>query len=427
MAYTTGTVTSFEGASGMLQTLLNFILGTEVTGESLSGSGTSWSGSLANTPVGLGRLVINYTISAVDYEGVDDGSGNITGTNITAGSITYSSGAYSITFSSSPTGTPTADYIYGDPGQDWRELENRNTRDDGSIGDYDEPFGSDCKEVVISNTGLSGQETIIIGIRETRYSGGSYYAWNLNLYTTYNVGAEWNQSSINHGLTYYNDTYETFTRHPSIPFLDDTMSYWFYSNQQRIIVVAKVASNYESCYLGFGRRFGNPGDYPYPYFLAGSSVSTSNSATTGSYHEFIIMNSAADNNVQSIIMTPGSDFLMWNGSWGTADAFYLLPMFYFYNGGTVNPAKTNQRIMTPVYAVSKTTNRNSCYFDLDGVYHIMGAGLQSEDLVNYGGKRHRIFQNIYRTTYYDYMAIEEGAAVSTTTTTTTTSTTTTTT
>jgi len=423
--YNTGTVTAFAGASGLLQTILGQILGTEVTGENLSGTGAAWSGTLANSPVGLGRLIINYAFSSTNYEGVDDGSGNITGTNISSGSITYSTGAYSITFTGTPDATPTADYIYGNEGQDWRQELNRNTRDNQGAG-YTEVC-SPCKEVVISNTGLSGQEAVIVGIRECYYVSANFYVWDLNGYTTFNDSGEWDQNSAWHNMDAYSATYNSFTEHPHLPLVDDTMSYWVYSNQQRIVVVVKVSSNYEIMYLGFGRRFGNPGDYPFPLLIGGTTTSTYLYSETSYYHLWPLGSYRQNNSLNVWIIDPGTGICAWEGSFGQNNGPIILPYDAWSNQGALAPTENGERLMTPVYYTPYDDTGSVVWFDLDGVYHIAGTGIQSEDHVNYAGDRYRIFQNCHRTTYYDYCAVLEGAAVSTTTSTTTTSTTTTTT
>jgi hypothetical protein len=423
MAYTSGSVTAFSGANGLLTALLNFVLGTEVSGESLSGSGTSWSGSLANSPVGLGRLVINYAFSSTNYEATDDGSGNITGTNISSGSITYSTGAYSITFTGTPDATPTADYIYGNEGQDWREEMNENTEDD----EQNELFSGDCKQVVLSNTGLSGQEAVIIGIRETKYPAETFYAWNLNGYTTFNPAGIWDQNYPWHGLEHYNDTYENYDYHPSLTLADDTMYYWIYSNQQRIIVVAKVSSNYESCYLGFGRRFGNPGDYPFPMLVGGSNSRSYSHVSTSDYHTWFISTQRLENNYNVWLFDPTPNVVSWIGLTSQNRGTYVIPYDSWQDQSDLAPTNNGRRLFIPCYYTKYADDSSACYFDLDGIYLAVGTSMQSEDLVNYDGKRYRIFQNCFRTKYYQYMAIEEGAAVSTTTTTTTTTTTSTTT
>ncbi len=87
---------------------------TTVTGESLGtgdGATTTFSGTLSNSPVVRNTL----TITAGSVTATDDGSGNLTGTGVSSGSINYDTGAWSITYSSAPSnGTSiTADYDYG--------------------------------------------------------------------------------------------------------------------------------------------------------------------------------------------------------------------------------------------------------------------------------------------------------------------------
>ena len=88
-----------------------------VTGEVIGtgdGSTTSFSATLANTPVEPKSLTVHYTIGGTAYTGTDDGEGNITGTDIDSGTINYDTGEVSLTFSTAPDdGTNiTADYKY---------------------------------------------------------------------------------------------------------------------------------------------------------------------------------------------------------------------------------------------------------------------------------------------------------------------------
>jgi len=419
--YATGSVSGFNGASGLLQTILGLICGTEVSGETLSGSGTSWSGTLANYPVGLGRLVINYAFSATNYEAYDDGAGNITGTNISSGSITYSTGAYSITFTGTPDAAPEADYIYGEEGQDWRQEDYQNTQDENQQQAF-----SDCKEVVLSNTGISGQESVIVGIREWYYAASNYYNWNFNCYSQYTSGNGWMQNAISHGLDNYDTTTENWTQLPELLLNDDTMYYWVYSNRQRIFLAVKVSSNYHCCYLGFGRRFGTVSEYPTPCIVFGNGYGNIAYTTTSEVNHFPAFQFANDNYTNSLCIDPSNNYLSWIGS---ADmGIITVPGTNFdLDGKTCEATLGGRSIFVPVFIVANNggfTRRT--LFDYDGVFHIIG-GVQSEDLVNLGSNRYRVFQDGFRTEWNDFLAVEEGAAVSTTTTTTTTSTTTTTT
>lgn len=417
-AYETGTVTSFAGATGLLEALLALVVGTEVTDEVLA-TAANVSTTLANTPCAPGRLEVTYTISAVEYTVTDDGVGGISGTGITAGSITYSSGAVSITFSSTPTGDVTGDYLYGEPGEDWRQEVYRNTTD--SAEPALEPFGSTHKEVILSNTGISGQEFVCIGMREWEYPTENAYGWNLNAYTWYNDDMPWNANKIDHGFTSYNATWEMWSEMPSIPLIDDSMNYWFFSNRQRIIVVAKVAGQYEQMYLGFGRRFGNPSDYPYPLHIGGAISGLLNYASTSGAHIGIHQGIQTDAFNPKMQYSPGG---VWWGqsSQESQTAVKIEPRYSWVNSGTIAPTIGGRVLMYPCYVTNAYVLE--CYMDLDGVHHVVGTGVQAEDTIERGQKQSIIFPNIWRNTYYDHVAIEM-VDITTTTTTTSSSTTTT--
>lgn len=405
MAFSSGSVSTFSGAGGLLQALLDFVCGTEVEDESLGvpdGIETYFDGTLAHYPVGLGRFVLTYTISSVVHQAVDDGAGNIAGTGITAGTIDYPTGDFEITFTTPPDNgsSLTANYITGDPGRDWRVECHRNTRSRPSPG-YTEPFGSDCKEVILSNTGMSGQEAVIIGIREWRYPAANAHGWGLNGYLLYESPADWNSNSNSHGRTSYDTTWHHYTTHPMLPLINDTMYYWIYSNQQRIVVVVKVQSNYESAYLGFGRRFGTPGDYPYPLCVIGSLYGNSIFSSTDADHTYIASCNQSSN-YKAWIVEPANQYMYWNGS---ADQPVFLPRNPFATLGTMDHTANGRYLMTPVY-ICKYIGKDNL-MDLDGVLHCMGVGVQSEDTLTFEGKTFRVFQNVFRTDYYEFMAIRE--------------------
>jgi len=89
----------------------------EITGEAIgSGDGTTtaFSGTLANSPVKSSSVIIHYTIGGTAYTATDDGAGNISGTDC-SGTIMYSTGAWSLTFTTAPDDATdiTVDYDVG--------------------------------------------------------------------------------------------------------------------------------------------------------------------------------------------------------------------------------------------------------------------------------------------------------------------------
>lgn len=418
-AYKTGVVSAFAGSSGLLDALLDFILGTEVTAESLSGSGTSWSGTLANSPIGYGRLSISYVIGGTTYEGTDDGAGAITGTNITAGTINYVTGAYSITFSASVTGTPTADYLYGEPGQDWKQLESTPTTDQNEAA---VTFTVACKEVILQNTGNSGLEQVMVGIREWEYPAQNAAGWDLSGYLWHNDGMWWRENIAEQGT--YRDGYSSSWEHwhelPMMPLIDANMTYWFFSNRQRIIVVAKVQSNYESIYLGFGNRYGSPSRYPYPLIIKGSMYGDVNYSSTSASHRGIFRNTFSSAGHPLMTVDPGSEWRHVVGGSLYVTGMKMVPGDNWSADGTIGPGLDDAIFSQPCSLVYD--NNFTVYMDLDGVLHLASTGILSEDTMKDPDNllEYLIFQDVHRTTYSSFFAVEKGSYTTTTTTTTTT-------
>lgn len=402
-----GTVTTPFGASGLLTELLAFICGTEVVAENLTGAGTAWDGTLAHFPVGLGRLLIDYTIGGTAYQAVDDGSGVIIGTLVSAGSIVYADGTYSIDFDSVPTGTPTASYIYGEPGRDWRVVINRNSRTP-ALPSYTEPWGSDMKEVILSNTGLSGQESIMIGIREWKYAVGNGYGWDLNGYITYVVGNCWNSNNNQHLRTTYSTTWNRYTYHPGMPLYNGSMNYFFYVNQQRIVIQVKVQTQYEGCYFGFGRRFGPKTVYQYPLAIIGTHHGNNPYTLVDTNRRYIIGLTGTGVG-RYFIVKPDNVYLT-----GVVLA-QSYPFYTFVDLTSLELDELNRAMVTPTYIVDDINEVT--FMDLDGVYMVNGNGLVSEDRIIFNGKTHKVFPDINRTAYNNFLCIEEATTTTTTTTT----------
>ena len=308
----------------------------------------------------------------------------------------------------------------GGYGGDWTIKYNRNTRDNNEISPS-EPFGSACKEVILSNTGLSGTENILVGIREWQYLAGGAYGWDLTGYLTYATDQFWNIGHTEHGRDAYDATWEHFTELPMLPLINDTIYYWFYSDRQRIVVITKVQSNYESCYLGFCDRFGNLSDYPYPLFIKGSAFGNILYSDTSAIHAFIIDAGKTYYLTEHLAVLPDNT---WN-QLGIDNEVTITPFTNFVNTGQLNQTPlTKQTLVSPVMGVNQTGKQT--LWEMDQVLHVAGEGVQSEDLINGpAGERYRVFQNIFRTSYSDFLAIGESDYTTTSTSTTTTTTTTT--
>lgn len=80
----------------------------EVDSEYVTASGTSISGNLAWLPVVPGSVKLTVGLN----EATDDGKGNLVGTSISAGTIDYSTGAYSVTLKAAPDASDEVYFNY---------------------------------------------------------------------------------------------------------------------------------------------------------------------------------------------------------------------------------------------------------------------------------------------------------------------------
>lgn len=156
----------------------------------------------------------------------------------------------------------------GTPGLDWTVEMNVNATDNN--GD-ETAKGSNTKEVILSNTGISGNEDIYIGLREYYNAATNEYGLELNGYLS--VPAGWNShAAATHKLEGYDATRDHWTQLPVLQCFDQEMEYWFYSTQEFIFIALRVGTSYFQAYLGNGQRLGSPSEYPYPLVIAGSTV-----------------------------------------------------------------------------------------------------------------------------------------------------------
>lgn len=293
------------------------------------------------------------------------------------------------------------------PGLDWIVEDLSYTKNDTGLV---EPFGSDCGQMVLSNTGISGTEKIVIGVRVWKLATSAVYGWDLNCYPAWVPGQLWNGNASWHGQTTYDATYNHFSTYPCITLMDAAMTYWFFSNKQRIIVIVKTGSSYQCCYLGYGNRLGSPSEYPCPVMALGCSVGNLAHSDQSATHRWFLNPPAFFFNTpageaRTPLWIPGASY--WN--------FPVNPGEIVGVGGT---------LLNACYAAISTLGT---LLTFDGVRHIVNPNLQAEDTFTANKKQWFVTQNNHRITMYDFMAIDTGIPVTTTTTTTTSSSSTTTT
>jgi len=289
------------------------------------------------------------------------------------------------------TGTPAT------PGLDWVLEMDENTKNNTGLT---EPFTSDCRQVVLSNTGISGEDSVVVGMREWKYVAGAAYGWDLNCYPLWVDGQLWNNNSSWHGQTTYDATYNHFSTYPCMPLMNAEMTYWFFSNKQRIIVIVRTSTVYQCCYLGYGYRLGAPSEYPCPIMALGCSIGNLVHSDQSATHRWFL------NPPAFFFNTPAGECR--TPLWVPGGTYWS----YTLNPGPV--IGTTGKLMSPCYSVISTLGT---LLTFDGVRHIVDTDLQAEDIVSMDKEKWFVTQNTHRITMYDFMAINTEMAATTTTTT----------
>jgi hypothetical protein len=233
---------------------------------------------------------------------------------------------------------------------------------------------SAIRELILQGEGLSGTEEIFIGFRTYENVAADYYNISVAGFTGYVSG-------------------NTFTAQPGyfesgIPAHNNRIDYWIAVNAQRIAFGLKVGTPvYTSGYAGKFFPYATPSQYPYPLVVGGmltGLAATRFSNTAYSMPYIGAMPSFAmrfvDGTWKQISTYP------WSGQTGpwmlrdTAGEYALVPVVLF----TVD----------------------NVYGQLDGVYHITGFNNATENTLTIGGVDYVVIQNVARTGFADYYALE---------------------
>jgi len=105
--------------------------------------------------------------------------------------------------------------------------------------------------------GNDGDSEILVGVHGFERQDADYYNWEVASFDAYQATSLWREQAGHHGELY-------------IPLWDNTIPYWFIVDGRRVIVVAKLNTQYEVAYLGLLSPFFSPEQWPYPIALGGS-------------------------------------------------------------------------------------------------------------------------------------------------------------
>lgn len=226
--------------------------------------------------------------------------------------------------------------------------------------------------------------------------GGDTYGANIVPHTSH--------QSTNHGYSQPGrDTIYT-----GLQLIDGAMPYWFVANGRRFMGAIKVSTVYASFYAGLMLPYARPSSYPLPWALGGS---TNNPAARWSDTTAGSTFFARPHDAVGMLATRGPDNVWrYHASHNnyTNQASNLNRVYPHYATSASHDAWLIRECWGgnyPLFPIIPLTNGGGMYGELDGCFVAPGFGRASEDSVVLARQSHVWFQNVFRTTNRDYIAM----------------------
>lgn len=278
------------------------------------------------------------------------------------------------------------------------------------------------EEVILKGVG-SGTDSIYVGLKAYSDSQTDNYGLILNSYTGYNNVLDFYSQP---GTMQLSDVMISMPLVKSVPAFANAIKYWIVANSRRFIVVARTGSVYHQMYLGWGLPYGTPAQWPYPIIIGGSGavsntgVPVKQSETTSAVHAFWKPINVANN-------TLGYTATVGNLAVKEAGGNYRRP--YLNTGGVNNSGCSGTwpfvedtkgdyggiQYMRPAvdgtsYVLSPTIiiegTPPNMFGEFDGIRHVTGFNISSEDIITYSGDSWLCVENVFRTSDSDMIAIK---------------------
>ena len=280
---------------------------------------------------------------------------------------------------------------------------------------------SDPTEKVFRATGLSGADTIYVGMRLVERAGAD------EAYIEF------------HGMTGYISSAIDMAGHVNVTpqavrsFLDfSPFTYWFTANGRRFALAWKISTVYQTAYAGFILPLVLPTTYPNPVLIGGMSGGLQLLGPTDfapydwrsqdTDHRWYLQPSpqtagATVYGSSAWLLSPTVNWLK-GDAWRDGAAYF---QFHPYSTietsnysaldadgqselrGAISDLFGGHQWLHPVTALA--ANTQSTFGQLDGVYHCKGIRQSAESIVTIGGVDHLVIQNAFRTGRLGYAAL----------------------
>jgi hypothetical protein len=273
-------------------------------------------------------------------------------------------------------------------------------------------FNAGFSQYIWKAPGNSGSDQIYVGAHHLRRVDVDYFDWELNAFDGYNSNVNFYQQPNWHGRVW-------------LPLVNSSIPYWFINDGRRVIVVAKVGSQYEMAYLGYYDPYFTPAQLPYPICIGGTvqlqsaAPSWNNASFRWSDTTFAHrMPTHGDPNTSSwtAYHTPlrlRRNDGVWTGFFSyvsgaastlTSDANMVWPYGSDFTLLDVN--LDGSYALWPCMLLSNTGGTSpNAYGELAGIKAIAGQSLTAESIITMGPIGYLVLPNISRSGHTDWLCV----------------------
>lgn len=238
------------------------------------------------------------------------------------------------------------------------------------------------RELIMVGNGHSGTEEIFIGFRTYHSVASDYYNMSVAGFIGYVPG---NSFVTQPGY-----------RESGLPLHNQRIDYWLCANPQRVVAALKVGTPvYVHFYTGFFLPYATPTQYPYPMFV-GAMFNSAQPATRYSDTNYTFpyrgYGSGATQNLALRFV---------DGSWRVTYVYPISDNWYRSNAAMNDTNGVYS--LEPLVLFDSSPN---VYGQLEGVYNITGFNNVVENTTTVDGVDYVVIQDVYRTGFNDYIALE---------------------
>lgn len=278
---------------------------------------------------------------------------------------------------------------------------------------------NDGTTLIVESTGTGGTDNIIWGIQKYSNVGAGNFGWWLNGYTGYDSGLAFHTQPGAIDPTVL----------PALPLWNSTIPYWFFVNERRAIVVAKVNGRYMTMHMGLMLPCGSPAVYAYPIMISGTArsnylasvlpVTPDNIGNGNSVGWICLNNGSGSNNGLAAVRLPDGTWYRPNqpsaASWsGAVEGFWpWTEQFSVATGGysgirpSTDSGVDDYPLYRPILCTADSNIGNTAlgtiWAFLDGIWFVPGFSNAAENTIN--SSAYIVFQNVFRTDSMSYFAI----------------------